>query len=124
MKFHCDNCRFDFSSDGSTPICPRCSSKSVHQIRLRHEEAHPSASTVGVESGAQPATQTSASQKAPVSGGPRVFGTGKQAWMASQSFEQKGCPDCGGVDFDLNWKRKEKTCKKCGHVLPLGRRLT
>lgn len=53
-------------------------------------------------------------------GGPVM--SGKPGWQEFHSSQIKACPDCGGADFDLNWKRKEKTCKKCGAVLALPRR--
>ena len=27
------------------------------------------------------------------------------------------CPDCGGTEFIMYWKKKEKICSKCGLVV-------
>src|SRR3989338_8656158 len=26
--------------------------------------------------------------------------------------------DCGGLEFEFNWKHKERICKKCGAIYP------
>jgi|GEM_PF-3577918 RNA polymerase subunit RPABC4/transcription elongation factor Spt4 len=31
------------------------------------------------------------------------------------------CTNCGGTDFILDWKKREKICKKCGNIMPLVR---
>jgi hypothetical protein len=53
---------------------------------------------------------------------PRVFGETKEAWKSFHAAEVKQCTKCGGTDFRLDWKHKEKTCIKCGEIYPLPRR--
>lgn len=31
------------------------------------------------------------------------------------------CINCGGTDFILDWKKREKICKNCGNIMPLVR---
>lgn len=53
---------------------------------------------------------------------PRVYGDTKGAWRSFHAQEVKACSKCGSMDFDLDWKHKEKTCRKCGEIFPLPRR--
>lgn len=55
-------------------------------------------------------------------GGAKVIRDGKDGWQDFHSQRQVACPNCGGRDFELNYKRKERTCRKCGEVLALPRR--
>ena len=73
--------------------CPRCGSASIEEFKPR-----------GVV-------------------GPHVIRDGKDGWVDFHSQQSKLCPHCGGAEFDLNYKRKEKVCRKCGEVLPLPRRM-
>ena len=53
----------------------------------------------------------------------RRVSEGKEGWRDFHSNAIKTCPKCNGGDWDFNYKRKEKTCKKCGEVYPLPRRM-
>ncbi|MEK6953873.1 MAG: hypothetical protein AABX01_02625 [Candidatus Micrarchaeota archaeon] len=48
---------------------------------------------------------------------------GKEGWRDFHKSEVRVCQDCGGTEFDFNWKRKERSCKKCGSIYPLARRM-
>lgn len=52
----------------------------------------------------------------------QVVTDSKRSWKEFHSSEQKACTQCGGADFDLDFKHKEKVCKKCGNIMPLPRR--
>jgi len=99
------SCGFRFEA-ADKKNCPRCSSAEVSSFSNRRDENVPSSSE--------------APHRAPTSFGP--LKSGKEGWKSFHSNEMVVCPDCSGKEFDLNWKRKEKTCRKCGAVLALPRR--
>ncbi len=99
--FECKSCRFRFQSSESKK-CPRCDSQEVFEYvsRSQTESSNPT----------NPSTS-------------KVIREGKEGWRDFHNNSQTStCPECGGTNFDLNWKRKEKTCKKCGAVFSLPRR--
>jgi RNA polymerase subunit RPABC4/transcription elongation factor Spt4 len=100
-----------FDADDAV-ICPRCSSKSIDKVFEKKRDY-----------GDQPGQEREqAGPRVAYSTNRHVYSETKAGWASFHSSEMRACPDCGGADFDLNWKRKEKTCKKCGSVFPLGRR--
>jgi DNA-directed RNA polymerase subunit RPC12/RpoP len=100
--FLCSNCRFQFEGTEGTVICPRCSSKRIAALKTAGAPIH---------SGEKKFHS------------PYVYRDGKDGWKDFHSSDIKQCTECGGTDFELNWKRKEKTCKNCGNVMPLPRRV-
>ena len=110
MKVTCVNCklRFDADDDARISQCPRCSSK-----KLRFERA---------EVERKPFDQSR--PRVYSSQGQVVHGDTKAAWQSFHSADVKACPKCGGTEFDMNFKRKEKTCKKCGEILNMPRRFS
>jgi len=108
LKYVCKNCNLRFEADDAV-ICPRCSSKNLDKAFDKKKD--------GVEAEKQPE-----GPKVAYSTNRHVYSETKAGWASFHSSEMRACPDCGGLEFDFNWKRKEKTCKKCGSVFPLGRR--
>lgn len=110
LSFLCTNCKASFDAEEPGP-CPRCSSRKViRQLTAQKEPAAP----------AGPAQEERPHLP------PQQIRDGKGGWQDFHQSEVRQCLDCGNSDpaqFDLDWKHKEKTCKKCGAVLPLGRRL-
>jgi len=107
MRFHCKNCRFDFTAD-SAGVCPRCYSKQIASLAAEEKKAvskHPA----GPQAGREPRKI--------------VLGDTKGAWHSFHASETKACTQCGSTAFQFDWKHKEKTCKKCGSIFPLGRRM-
>lgn len=105
MQVTCTNCRLSFKADDDSFVreCPRCSS-----TKLRKE--------------------LDKKPDAPKEFKPRVYnasgvvyGDTKDAWKSFHAQDVKTCK-CGSTEFDLNWKRKEKVCRKCGEVYALPRR--
>ncbi|MFH0835889.1 MAG: hypothetical protein V1834_01890 [Candidatus Micrarchaeota archaeon] len=107
MKFFCKNCKYSFYADGKRS-CPRCNS---HNLFETPDEREPKKEEAG-----KPEARK-------YSFGKYVEGDSKQTWKEFHKAEARACPDCSGTDFELDWKHKEKTCKKCGAILPLARRL-
>ena len=107
----CTNCKASFEADEPGP-CPRCNSKKViRQLGKPKPEEAPAASGPEEEKPHLP---------------PQQIREGKAGWQDFHQSAMRQCLECGNTDpaqFDLDWKHKEKTCKKCGAVLPLGRRL-
>lgn len=101
--FSCANCGFRFEASESKK-CPRCTSTEVSSFGKEEnkgaEEKHSGAKSFG---------------------GP--LKTGKEGWKDFHSSDLTACPDCGSKEFERNWKRKEKTCSKCGAIMPLPRRM-
>lgn len=108
MKFLCKNCSLAFEAD-SALICPRCSAKSPEKTPDKRFE--------------KDEERTFAGDKIVYSTTHRVFSESKEGWMSFHQNELRVCTDCGGAEFEFNWKRKEKTCSKCGSVFPLARRV-
>ena len=92
VAYSCNECRFRFEVATKATTCPRCGSASVAVYENR--------GAVGSDS----------------------LKSGKEGWRDFHNQQQKTCPRCNGTEFDLNYKRKEKVCKKCGEVLALPRR--
>ncbi len=113
--FECRNCRFRFQAEEASK-CPRCDSTEVAEYAAggHRRTAAATAPVAGSKAGEQPATHPS----------PKIVREGKEGWMDFHNQQAASCPECGGTQFDLNWKRKEKTCAKCGAVLALPRRFT
>ena len=108
MKFFCKNCKHSFYAEGKRS-CPRCSSLDLYQT----QEDKPKD-----EAAAKPLEKKPywSSQK-------YVEGDSKQTWKDFHKTETRQCMDCGGIEFKLDWKHKEKICLKCGAIMPLGRRM-
>lgn len=108
VKFLCKNCNLSFEADDAV-ICPRCSSKDLEKkLEKWRKETD--------------AKRTDDGKKIVYSTNRIAYSDTKEGWKASLSYEMKACPECGQAEFDFNWKRREKTCKKCGSVFPLARR--
>ncbi len=106
MKFTCKNCHLEFESE-DTGQCPRCSSANISTKKTEEQTG-----------------EMQGEKKEPrkfVFGAP-VSDT-KESWM---KFHNVGavqvCPGCGGKEFNFDWKKREKTCNKCGEIMPLRRR--
>ena len=108
MKFSCKNCNLQFEADEAV-ICPRCSSRDLEKKLDKWKQG-------------EGATDNPGGHKVAYSTNRVAYSDTKDGWKAALSHETKVCPDCGNPEFDLNWKRREKTCKKCGAVFPLARR--
>ncbi len=109
-KVRCKNCKLEFTTDDSSKLtrCPRCSA-GKDKLDLQRDPLE--------------APKTSADPKKVVySSSGIVYGDTKEAWKSFHRVESKACPKCGGTDFERDFKRKEKTCKKCGEIYPLARR--
>ncbi len=106
MKVSCSNCKLSFEADEDSNVrqCPRCSSKNLKFVRAEKEFEK-----------REPQRRFYTSQGI-------VYGETKDAWKSFHQQDAKACAKCGGIDFDLNFKRREKTCKKCGEIYPLPRR--
>ncbi len=99
----CENCRFSFENGDS---CPRCYSK---KIRVFEKKTEPAGAPV---------------ERKPMvfdRSGQRVFGDTKAAWKSFHQRVQNDCSKCGGKEFKMDYKHKEKTCIKCGEIFPLPR---
>ncbi len=108
MKFVCSNCHFKFEAAGAQ-VCPRCTSKRIEQVlEKKREDA----------AGAKPG----AAEHKPFIYSHRVLGESKDSWKSFYAQEMTVCPECGGKEFEINWKHKEKVCKKCGTIINLPRR--
>ncbi|OIO26417.1 hypothetical protein AUJ14_01840 [Candidatus Micrarchaeota archaeon CG1_02_55_22] len=106
--FRCSNCNFRFQAEEADK-CPRCSSIDV--------------AAFGKDIAQDTNTPRTPGAPAPTGDKPRVFREGKAGWRDFHTQDSsRACPECGGAEFTLDYKRKEKTCKKCGAVLPLPRR--
>ncbi|MEK6843320.1 MAG: hypothetical protein AABY04_02440 [Candidatus Micrarchaeota archaeon] len=107
MKHECENCKLQFDSE-EPQNCPRCSSRKIKRafdkkkfdtkpIVAAGKPVYSHHSTIGRE--------------------------GKEGWRDFHSSQTKSCPECNGLEFEYNWKHKEKICKKCGSIMPLPRRM-
>ena len=105
MKVTCLNCRLFFNADDDSKVeqCPRCSSRNLKKEFEKKE---------GAAAAFKPRVYSSSGM---------VHGDTKEAW---RSFHNQGVSQCkcGSTEFELNFKRKEKVCKKCGEVYALPRR--
>ncbi|GEM_PF-1068421 len=144
MKVRCKNCRLEFKTDDNSRVsrCARCDSDRLDITRDPIPEAkienRPGDAQIGTASAAgplsqgvavgQPGAKPAATEQPRVysTSGSMVYGDTKDAWKSYHSNPSggaSGCPHCGGTAFELNYKRKEKICKKCGEILPLPRRM-
>ena len=99
----CLNCNFRFERGD---FCPRCSSRKTKELEFKENPAE--------EGPRKPMVFNREGQ--------RVFGDTKDAWKSFHNKAQNACPGCGGTDFSFDHKRKEKSCVKCGEILPMPRR--
>lgn len=104
LKYQCENCSLEFESDDALN-CPRCSSRKIKRVFEKKPFA--------------PAAAPKTLAARPVSFAGRE---GKEGWKDFHRSEVKACAECGSVDFELNWKHKEKVCRKCGAIYNLPRR--
>ncbi len=133
MHLVCKRCSIEFEGDSTAIPCPRCSVREVVEKQLPKHKTQ-SAETAPASSGLTGSGSSSSSSQVPVSAAqpaqPRRFVYGaqlndtKESWMKfhNASGDVQACPGCGEKEFELDWKRREKTCKKCGEIMPLKRR--
>ena len=114
-KWTCANCHYKFSSELEIETCPRCTSR---RMSVTEEKAPEPASPAAAALADKPHTPRSYKFY-----DPRIYGETKSAWKSFHAAEVKQCTKCGGLDFDMDWKHKEKTCRKCGEIYPLPRRM-
>ncbi len=108
VKYTCENCNLPFEAEDALN-CPRCSSRKIKRVF----EKKPATITV---------PGTAAPERLAYSHVNMAGREGKEGWKDFHKSDVKACIECGGLDFDLNWKHKEKVCKKCGAIFPLPRR--
>ena len=111
--YSCSNCHFRFES-AEKKNCPRCSSAEVTEFKQTRSERDGHAvvrEEKPVVAGERPPGHV-----------PFHYAEGKEGWKSFHAQQTNVCPHCGGVEFDLDWGKKEKTCRKCGEILPLQRR--
>lgn len=113
-KWLCANCKYRFEGGEDMAACPRCTSRRVSVVEERLPEPAAAAPT------AEEKPHVPRSYKFY---DPRVYGETKEAWKSFHAAEVKACTKCGGADFRLDWKHKEKVCIKCGEIYPLPRRM-
>jgi RNA polymerase subunit RPABC4/transcription elongation factor Spt4 len=111
MKYECENCKLQFDSE-DPQICPRCSSKKIRRAFDKKKFDNKT-----------PGQVTHLGERVAHSHQSIVGREGKEGWRDFHSTQTKGCFECGGIDFEFNWKHKEKICKKCGAIMPLPRRM-
>ncbi|HIH20313.1 TPA: hypothetical protein HA244_03520 [Candidatus Micrarchaeota archaeon] len=104
----CVNCNFKFERGSS---CPRCHSQKLRELEFKDKKDELQA---GPSQPAKPMVFDKSGQ--------RVFGDTKTAWKSFHNKVQNACPNCSGTEFSFDHKHKEKTCVKCGEILPLQRR--
>lgn len=143
MKVRCKNCRLEFRADDRSRVsrCARCDSDrlditpdpipdaKIENLPGDTQIATATESTPSVQPAAanQPGAKPASFEQPKVysATGSIVYGDTKAAWQSyhNTSGGSLGCPHCGNTSFELNYKRKEKICKKCGEILPLPRRM-
>ena len=111
MKFFCKNCKYSFFADGKR-ACPRCNSHNLYQTEDDRKDKD------------EVKTEEEPKKKYSFGSAKYVEGDSKSTWKDFHKRESRECPDCGGAEFDMDWKHKEKTCRKCGAILPLARRMS
>jgi hypothetical protein len=109
MNYACENCSLHWAAEEAV-ICPRCSSRKVAPAVEKKKFGDAKTELTGNKERVAFSHQSFAARD------------GKEGWKDFHKSEVRACLECGGVEFDLNWKHKEKVCKKCGSVLPLQRR--
>lgn len=110
-KIRCKNCKLEFTTDDPSKLtgCPRCSA-GKDKLDVQRDPLDIRPKPVGEQ------------KKVVYSSAGVVYGETKEAWKSFHRVESKACPKCGGIDFERDFKRKEKTCNKCGEIYPLARR--
>lgn len=101
MKCVCQACRNAYYSDDPLEGCPVCGSATVTRVKEKEGERDAAAGRPQYKN---------------------VVTDSKQSWREFHSTEQKACTQCGSTDFNLDFKHKEKVCKKCGNIMSLPRR--
>src|SRR3989338_8386898 len=99
----CLNCNFKFERGD---FCPRCSSRKVRELEFKEK----------------PPSEEKPKPMVFDKSGQRIFGDTKTAWKSFHNKVQNTCLNCSGTQFSFDHKHKEKTCVKCGEILPLQRR--
>lgn len=110
MKYACENCSLQWEAEDAV-ICPRCSSRKVGKAafeKRKFAEEKPQL--------------TEKRERVAYSHQSFAARDGKEGWKDFHKSEIRACLECGGLEFDLNWKHKEKVCRKCGSVFPMQRR--
>ncbi|MFH1750809.1 MAG: hypothetical protein ABH863_03970 [Candidatus Micrarchaeota archaeon] len=123
MKYECENCKLQFETE-EPQICPRCSSRKIRRAfeKKKFDEKAGSKGAGGHSTG--PAgSGAHAGGKVAYSHQSFIGREGKEGWRDFHKSEVRQCADCGGTEFEFNWKRKERSCKKCGAIYPLARRM-
>ena len=100
----CLNCNYRFERGEN---CPRCHSRKVKELEFKEKPFDPSEEK-----------KTLVFDKT----GQRIYGDTKEAWKSFHNRVQNACPNCSGIEFSFDHKHKEKTCLKCGEILPIPRR--
>lgn len=121
MHLVCKRCSIEFEGENPNIACPRCSAREVVEKQLpKHKTTETTVSSTATTSTAQPSG--TAEPRRFVFGAP-ITDT-KESWKKfhNQSGDVQQCPACGEKEFDFNWKRREKVCKKCGEIMGLKRR--
>ncbi len=91
-------------------MCPRCTSKRIERVAVKVKTGIVGPAPSGVR---LPERRVFSS---------KIMGESKDSWKSFHGQELVSCPECGGVEFDFDWKHKEKICKKCGNVVKIPRR--
>lgn len=120
MNVTCANCKLKFEAvdQASVKQCPRCSSRTSLRFEKTDVEKKADAEAAKVI-----AAEAAEKPKVPATTG-IVYGDTKNAWQSFHHNESKLCPKCSGTEFELNYKRKERVCKKCGEILSMPRRFS
>jgi len=109
-RYECQNCKFEFEAEEAVR-CPRCSSQKIILKKIIDKTLKPN---IPQEGGAQ--------EKKPFHySSSQIYGDTKEAWKSFHSQDVKACRRCGGTDFEINFRVKEKVCKKCGEIMPFQR---
>ncbi|HLC47524.1 MAG TPA: hypothetical protein VJI13_00480 [Candidatus Norongarragalinales archaeon] len=138
MKYECENCKLNFDTE-EPQNCPRCSSRKIRRAydkKKFDERGGPASGGHGSHAGGRAGPLPSISQPSGPAGGSGSTGDkvayshqsfigreGKEGWRDFHKSEVRQCADCGGLEFEFNWKHKERICKKCGAIYPLPRRM-
>lgn len=109
MKYSCENCSLQWEAEDAV-ICPRCSSRKVGRAFEKKKFAEDKPQFTERRERVAYSHQSFAARD------------GKEGWKDFHKSEIRACMECGSTDFDLNWKHKEKVCRKCGSVFPMQRR--
>jgi DNA-directed RNA polymerase subunit RPC12/RpoP len=130
MKYECENCKLQFETE-EPQNCPRCSSRKIRRAYEKKKFDGRSGSSGSATSGPTGSAHSAGSGHSGPSTGPKVAYShqsfigreGKEGWRDFHKSEVRQCADCGSTEFEFNWKHKERSCKKCGAIYPLPRRM-